>query len=144
MLRFGLSFLCIGGAPRPRQKSAKVFEIKELSLDFGCGYGTKVESPACAGLWFLPDLIVAAVSRLVRPGAEALFGGWLFRGAEAPRLIPRNERQKQRQRRYTVASPYGLCSGLRQSGGRCAAGLNAGLKPSSNPKGKSERKNVVR
>ena len=88
MLRFGLSFLCIGGAPRPRQKSAKVFEIKELSLDFGCGYGTKAESPACAGLWFLPDLIVAAVSRLVRPGAEALFGGWLFRGAEGPRLIP--------------------------------------------------------
>jgi hypothetical protein len=40
----------------------KVFEIKELSVDFGFGYGTKVESPACAGLWFLPDLIVAAVS----------------------------------------------------------------------------------
>jgi hypothetical protein len=43
--------------PPPRQKVRKVFEIKELSLDFGFGYGTKVESPACAGLWFLPDLI---------------------------------------------------------------------------------------
>jgi hypothetical protein len=39
-------------APRPRQNGAKVFEIKELSLDFGCDYGTKVESPACAGRGF--------------------------------------------------------------------------------------------
>jgi hypothetical protein len=39
-------------APRPREKRAKVLEIKELSLDFGCDYGTKVESPACAGLGF--------------------------------------------------------------------------------------------
>ena len=36
----------------PRQKVCKVFEIKELSVDFCFGYGTKVESPACAGLWF--------------------------------------------------------------------------------------------
>jgi hypothetical protein len=51
-------------SPRPCQKNAKVFEIKELGVDFGFGYGTKVESPACAGLWFLPDLIVAGVSRV--------------------------------------------------------------------------------
>jgi hypothetical protein len=30
-----------------------------------------------------------------------------------------------------VASPFGLRSCLRQSGGRCAAGLDAGLKPRS-------------
>jgi hypothetical protein len=29
----------------------------------------------------------------------------------------------------SVASPFGLRSCLRQSGGRCAAGLDAGLKP---------------
>jgi hypothetical protein len=51
-------------------------------VDFGFGYGTKVESPACAGLWFLPDLIVAAVSRVVerRPGAEAPFFSGFFVG----------------------------------------------------------------
>jgi hypothetical protein len=47
----------------------KVFEEQTLGLDFGCGYGAKVESPACAGLWFLPDLIVAGVSRA---GAKGL------------------------------------------------------------------------
>jgi hypothetical protein len=61
--------------PLPHQECAKVFEIKELSLDFCFDYGTKIESPACAGLWFLRDLIVAAVSRVVAgregPGAEA-------------------------------------------------------------------------
>jgi hypothetical protein len=49
----------------------KGFEKKELSLDFGCGYGTKGESPACAGLWFLPDLIVAAVSRVMAGDKKA-------------------------------------------------------------------------
>jgi hypothetical protein len=38
----------------------------------------------------------------------------------------------------SVASPFGLCSGLRQSGGRCALGLDAGLKPRSNPNGNSK------
>ena len=68
--------------PPPRQKVCKVFEIKELGLDFVVVYGTKVESPACAGLEFLPDLIVAAVSRVVerRPGAEAPFFSGFFVG----------------------------------------------------------------
>lgn len=61
---FGLSVCALVIVPRPRQKSAKVFEIKELSLDFVCDDGTKIESPACAGLGFFLDLIVAAVSRI--------------------------------------------------------------------------------
>ena len=62
--RFRVVFLYVGtGPPSPRQKVCKVFEEETLSLDFGCCYGTKIESPAGAGLGFFPDLIVAAVSR---------------------------------------------------------------------------------
>ena len=60
--------------PCPRQKVCKVFGTKEFSPDLVVVLGAKVESPACAGLGFLPELIVAAVSRV---------GGW--GGTEAPR-----------------------------------------------------------
>ena len=49
-------------------------------------------------------------------------------------------KDKQNKGNNSVASPFGLRSSLRQSGGRFAAGLDAGLKPSSNPKGKGEGK----
>jgi hypothetical protein len=80
--------VCWHWPPLPRQKVCKVFEEETLGLDFGSGYGTKVESPACAGLGFLPDLIVAAVSRVGRDGSglKPLFGA-AFSWAEAPRLI---------------------------------------------------------
>ena len=40
----------------------------------------------------------------------------------------------------SVASPFGLRSSLRQSGGRFAADLDAGLKPRSIPKTKAKAK----
>ena len=77
----------IGGRPPPRQKVCKVFERKEFSLDFVLVCGAKVESPACAGLWFLPDLIVAGVSRV--GGGDATEGpNWVaLRGLKPTRLI---------------------------------------------------------
>ena len=84
--------------PSPRQKCAKVFEIKELSLDHGLGYGAKVESPACAGLWFLPDLIVAGVSR-----------GWPGKKGVGP-LIPECK-GKARAGKVWVERSEGLCPG---------------------------------
>jgi hypothetical protein len=89
----------------------KVFERKEFSLDFVLVYGAKVESPACAGLGFLPDLIVAAVSRVGGwAGAEAPFEGWLFRGVEAPRLILKNRDDNQQGEAAEEWHP-GVCLG---------------------------------
>ncbi len=50
--------------------------------------------------------------------------------------------QQQKQRQYSVASP----SGFARAGavGRFAAGLDAGLKPTSNPKGISKGKSQMR
>jgi hypothetical protein len=53
--------LC-GHTPPPRQKVCKVFETKDIRLDFGLTSYAKSKSPACAGLGFFSDLSIAAVS----------------------------------------------------------------------------------
>jgi hypothetical protein len=40
----------------------KVFEIKDIGLDFDLTSYAKSKSPACAGLGFFSDLSIAAVS----------------------------------------------------------------------------------
>src|ERR1700722_18168834 len=55
----GRLFRRIGCVSPHRRKVCKALEIKELRLEFGCDYRTKIESPAGSGLGFFPDLIVS-------------------------------------------------------------------------------------
>ena len=50
--------------PPPRQKVCKVFETKDIRLDFDLTSYAKSKSPALAGLGFFSDLSVSAVSRV--------------------------------------------------------------------------------